>query len=178
MNTEKIINSTKTLLKDYFESNNLRVVVEFFEGKEEIKQIIISKSDDNDLKKVTEREESILKEVNVETEIAEIFHQLGVPAHIKGYHYLRAAIMMGYENVEVLNAITKVLYPEVAKKYQTTPSRVERAIRHSIEVAWAKGNKEKIDEIFGYTVDESKGKPTNSEFIAMIVDNLRMKHQR
>ena len=86
--------------------------------------------------------------------------------------------MMGYENVEVLNAITMVLYPEVAKKYQTTPSRVERAIRHSIEVAWTKGNKEKIDEIFGYTVDETKGKPTNSEFIAMIVDNLRMKHQR
>ena len=178
MNTEKIINTTKTLLKDYFESKNLRVVVEFFEGKEEIKQIIISKSDDNELKKVTTREESIVKEANIEAEIVEIFHQLCVPSHIKGNHYLREAIMMGYENVEVLNAITKVLYPEVAKKYQTTPSRVERAIRHSIEVAWTKGNKEKIDEIFGYTVDETKGKPTNSEFIAMIVDNLRMKHQR
>ena len=175
MNTEKIINNTKALLKDYLESEDLRVVVEFFKGKEEIKQIIISKSDDNELEKVTTREET--KEESIEADITEIFHQLGIPAHIKGYHYLREAIIMEYKHIGMINSITKVLYPEVAKKYQTTPSRVERAIRHSIGVSWIKGNKEKIDEIFGYTIDEEKGKPTNSEFIAMIVDYLRLKHR-
>lgn len=177
MNTEKNINSTKTLLEDYLESEDLRIVVEFFEGKKEIKQIIISKSNENEVEEETETEESAIKEVDIEAEITEILHQIGVPAHIKGYHYLREAIIMGYEDIGRLNAITKVLYPEVAKKYQTIPSRVERAIRHSIEIACAKGNREKIDEIFGYTVDEEKGKPTNSEFIAMIVDRLRLKHR-
>lgn len=111
---------------------------------------------------------------DLEIEITNIIHEIGVPAHIKGYQYLRDAIMMVVEDVELLGAVTKELYPAIAKKNKTTPSRVERAIRHAIEVAWNRGRIETIDQIFGYTVQQDKGKPTNSEFIAIISDKLRL----
>ena len=104
-------------------------------------------------------------------------HQIGVPAHIKGYQYLRFAILMTIDDSDVINSVTKVLYPTVAKKYQTTTSRVERAIRHAIEVAWDRGDVDTLNSYFGYTIQSSRGKPTNSEFIAMIADNLRLKYK-
>lgn len=116
--------------------------------------------------------------VSMENKVTEMLHEIGIPAHIKGYHYLRDAIMMAVDDMDVLNAITKVLYPTVAKKHQTTSSRVERAIRHAIEVAWSRGKLDTIDEIFGYTVSNGKGKPTNSEFIALIADTLRLAYKR
>lgn len=114
------------------------------------------------------------KAKNLETHITNIIHDIGVPAHIKGYMYLREAIIMVYNEVEILGSITKVLYPRVADKFNTTPSRVERAIRHAIEVAWSRGNVDAIKRMFGYTVNTSKAKPTNSEFIAMVADKLRI----
>lgn len=107
--------------------------------------------------------------------VTSIIHEVGVPAHIKGYQYVREAIMITVEDMDVINSVTKVLYPEVAKKYHTTPSRVERAIRHAIEVAWDRGDLETLQKFFGYTVSNTKGKPTNSEFIAMISDRIRLK---
>ncbi len=114
------------------------------------------------------------KEVGLEEMVTDCIHELGVPAHIKGYQYIRTAIMMVVDNMEMLNYITKQLYPTIAKKYQTTSSRVERAIRHSIEVAWSRGKPEVMNDIFGYTIDTGKGKPTNSEFIAMVADKIRL----
>jgi two-component system response regulator (stage 0 sporulation protein A) len=114
---------------------------------------------------------------NLEVEITNIIHEIGVPAHIKGYFYLREAIYMVINNVELLSAVTKVLYPTIANKFNTTPSRVERAIRHAIEVAWNRGCIETINNLFGYTIPRDKGKPTNSEFIAMISDKLRMERK-
>ena len=114
-------------------------------------------------------------EKDLEAIVTDAMHELGVPAHIKGYHYIRTAIMMAVENMDVLNFITKQLYPTIAKRYSTTSSRVERAIRHSIEVAWNRGKPETMDEIFGYTIHTGKGKPTNSEFIAMVADRIRLK---
>jgi two-component system response regulator (stage 0 sporulation protein A) len=111
---------------------------------------------------------------SLEVEVTNIMHEIGVPAHIKGYQYLRDAIMMVVKDLDVINSITKLLYPSIAKEYNTTPSRVERAIRHAIEVAWSRGQVEAIDALFGYTVNIGKGKPTNSEFIAMIADKLRL----
>lgn len=112
---------------------------------------------------------------DLESLVTDFIHELGVPAHIKGYQYMRTAIMMVVENMELLNYITKQLYPAIAKQYSTTSSRVERAIRHSIEVAWSRGKPETMNEIFGYTIDTGKGKPTNSEFIAMVADRIRLK---
>ncbi|MGG1551684.1 MULTISPECIES: sporulation transcription factor Spo0A [Paenibacillus] len=114
---------------------------------------------------------------NLDANITTIIHEIGVPAHIKGYQYLREAITMVYNNIEILGAITKTLYPAIAEKYKTTPSRVERAIRHAIEVAWTRGNIDSISFIFGYTINISKSKPTNSEFIAMVADKLRIEHK-
>ena len=114
------------------------------------------------------------KEDNLETLVTNMIHEIGIPAHIKGYHYLRDAIMMAVEDMDVLNAITKILYPTVAKRYQTTSSRVERAIRHAIEVAWNRGKLDILDNLFGYTVNHGKGKPTNSEFIALVADTIRL----
>ena len=113
-------------------------------------------------------------ENNLEALVTNVIHEVGVPAHIKGYQYLREAIMMVVNDIEVINQITKTLYPQIAKKYNTTPSRVERAIRHAIEVAWGRGQQEVVENIFGYTISAAKGKPTNSEFIAMISDKLRL----
>ncbi len=110
----------------------------------------------------------------IELRVTEILHEIGVPAHIKGYHYLRDSIMMSVERPEIINAVTKQLYPAVAKKYETTSSRVERAIRHAIEVAWDRGDIDVLNSYFGYTIHNDRGKPTNSEFIAMIADRLRL----
>ncbi len=118
-----------------------------------------------------------LPESNLEATVTEIIHEIGVPAHIKGYQYLREAIIITINDMDVINAVTKVLYPAVAKKYGTTPSRVERAIRHAIEVAWDRGDLETLQKFFGYTVSNIKGKPTNSEFIAMISDHLSLKRK-
>ena len=116
--------------------------------------------------------------LDLNSEITAVLHEIGVPAHIKGYLYLRESISMVYNDIEILGSITKVLYPEVAKKYRTTSSRVERAIRHAIEVAWNRGNIDAISSIFSYTVSLAKSKPTNSEFIAMIADRLRLEHRK
>ena len=144
-------------LKNYKPSNNTTLVAR------EIKQQYIEipmkdKNGDN----------------NVEALVTNIIHEVGVPAHIKGYQYLREAIMMVVGDIEIINQITKTLYPRIAGKYNTTPSRVERAIRHAIEVAWGRGDQSIVENIFGYTISASKGKPTNSEFIAMIADKLRL----
>ena len=120
-------------------------------------------------------EKRIAKEYNLEKDVTDMIHEIGVPAHIKGYQYLREAIMMSVEDVEMLNSITKILYPSIAKKYQTTPSRVERAIRHAIEVAWSRGKMETLDALFGYTINIGKGKPTNSEFIARMAEYISIR---
>ena len=111
---------------------------------------------------------------SIESLVTSIIHEIGVPAHIKGYQYLREAIIIAVGDMDVINAITKVLYPQVAKTFQTTPSRVERAIRHAIEVAWDRGDLDTLQRFFGYTVSNTKGKPTNSEFIALIADKLQL----
>jgi len=124
-----------------------------------------------------ENSRSGVREQSLESTVTAIIHEIGVPAHIKGYQYLREAIMIAVEDMEVINAVTKILYPEVAKRFGTTASRVERAIRHAIEVAWDRGDLETLQKYFGYTVSNSKGKPTNSEFIAMIADRLQLQRK-
>ena len=122
-------------------------------------------------------EKEIPYELALEADVTNMIHEIGVPAHIKGYQYLRDAIIMSVMDMDMLNSITKVLYPTIAKKYNTTTSRVERAIRHAIEVAWSRGKMDTIDELFGYTINHGKGKPTNSEFIALITDKIRLDHK-
>ena len=116
-------------------------------------------------------------ERNLETDVTNLIHEIGVPAHIKGYSYLRDAIILSVSDMDMLNSITKMLYPTIAKMHQTTPSRVERAIRHAIEVAWNRGKMDTIHELFGYTIQSGKGKPTNSEFIALISDKIRLEYK-
>ena len=125
----------------------------------------------------TSEPSSIADQEDMETQVTKIIHQIGVPAHIKGYQYLRTAILMTISDGEIINSVTKILYPSVAKKYGTTTSRVERAIRHAIEVAWDRGDVDVLNSYFGYTIQSNRGKPTNSEFIAMIADNLRLKYK-
>lgn len=127
----------------------------------------------------TEQELPKQKEVvrDLEQDVTDMIHEIGVPAHIKGYQYLREAIMMSVEDPGMISSITKILYPTIAKRFQTTPSRVERAIRHAIEVAWSRGRMETLDALFGYTIDTGKGKPTNSEFIALIADKIRLSYR-
>lgn len=120
---------------------------------------------------------TVVKEHDLEKDVTEMIHEIGVPAHIKGYQYLREAIMLSVENTEMVNAITKLLYPTIAKKYGTTSSRVERAIRHAIEVAWSRGNMDVINSLFKYTISLGKGKPTNSEFVALIADKIRLNYR-
>ncbi len=129
-------------------------------------------------KKAMANANEVGNEVQLEEYVTNMLHEIGIPAHIKGYHYLRDSILMSVEDMDVLNAITKILYPTVAKKNQTTASRVERAIRHAIEVAWSRGKLDTIEELFGYTVNNGKGKPTNSEFIALIADTIRLKFKK
>lgn len=114
---------------------------------------------------------------DLEQDVTDMIHEIGVPAHIKGYQYLREAIMMSVEDPAMISSITKILYPTIAKRFQTTPSRVERAIRHAIEVAWSRGRMETLDALFGYTINTGKGKPTNSEFIALIADKIRLQYR-
>lgn len=134
-------------------------------------------------KKVAEDEEMNVKEISnfnensIETDVTDIIRELGIPAHIKGYQYIREGIIMAVNDINMLNFITKLLYPNIAKKYKTTSSSVERAIRHAIEVAWSRGQIDVIEKMFGYTVSAGKGKPTNSEFIALIADKLRMEYK-
>lgn len=137
----------------------------------------ITMNQNNDQHFINQDETEKYKKVKIENEITEILHEVGIPAHIKGYMYLRTAILTTYYNIDILGQVTKVLYPDIARMYNTTSSRVERAIRHAIEVAWNRGNTEAIDDIFGYTVSAVKAKPTNSEFIAMIADKLRLAHK-
>lgn len=159
------------ILNDLMQQNqelqiNITIPGETKEPKEEVKQLegfpIMIKGDS--------------KAVSLEKEVTAMIHEVGVPAHIKGYQYLREAIMMTVQDMTVLNAITKVLYPTIADKFHTTPSRVERAIRHAIEVAWSRGRMETLDNLFGYTINYGKGKPTNSEFIALISDRIRLQY--
>lgn len=143
-----------------------------------IRQLFTSNLSTNEVKRSTlivPESSSFVNNNSLEAEITNIIHEIGVPAHIKGYLYLREAIQMVVNDVELLSAVTKELYPSIAKKYNTTASRVERAIRHAIEVAWSRGQIETINKIFGYTIHNDKGKPTNSEFIAMVADKLRLK---
>ncbi len=121
--------------------------------------------------------QEVEKGPDIESQVTQIIHQIGVPAHIKGYQYLRTAILMTIKDSDIINSVTKILYPSVAKKYATTTSRVERAIRHAIEVAWDRGDVDTLNSYFGYTIQNNRGKPTNSEFIAMIADNLRLKYK-
>ena len=127
------------------------------------------------LLRLAEKAEAQAHAPGLEELVTSIIHEVGVPAHIKGYQYVREAIMITVEDMDVINSVTKILYPEVAKRFHTTPSRVERAIRHAIEVAWDRGDLETLQKFFGYTVSNTKGKPTNSEFIAMISDRIRLK---
>lgn len=145
---------------------------------ESINQILHQKTPaKTNISKINESNVRMSEVKNMEIKITEILHQIGVPAHIKGYQYLRSSIMMSVENPEIINAVTKQLYPSVAKKFDTTSSRVERAIRHAIEVAWDRGDVDILNSYFGYTIHNSRGKPTNSEFIAMISDKLRLELQ-
>lgn len=134
------------------------------------------KSETGGVKKRQPQEEQNTS-MNLETRVTDMIHEIGIPAHIKGYHYLRDGIIMAVEDMDVLNAITKILYPTIAKRHQTTSSRVERAIRHAIEVAWSRGKLDTLDDLFGYTVSNGKGKPTNSEFIALIADTIRLEYK-
>lgn len=123
----------------------------------------------------TQKQKAVIRDL--EQDVTNMIHEIGVPAHIKGYQYLREAIMMSVEDPGMISSITKILYPTIAKRFQTTPSRVERAIRHAIEVAWSRGRMETLDALFGYTIDTGKGKPTNSEFIALIADRIRLSYK-
>lgn len=129
---------------------------------------------EEDTKKVLEE---VAKEFDLENCVTNMIHEIGVPAHIKGYQYLRDAIMMCVEDSTLIGSITKILYPTIAKNFKTTPSRVERAIRHAIEVAWSRGKMETLEGLFGYTISVGKGKPTNSEFIALIADRIRLQYK-
>ena len=148
-------------LKNYKPSSNNNNFISRETSQSKIQYIEISK-------------DKVNVEDNLEALVTNIIHEVGVPAHIKGYQYLREAIMMVVNDIDVINQITKSLYPKIAVKYNTTPSRVERAIRHAIEVAWGRGDQKIVENIFGYTISAAKGKPTNSEFIAMIADKLRL----
>lgn len=143
-----------------------------------IRQLTVEGTDFNDIRTSSNEFDNNINRSNntksLEAKITNIIHEIGVPAHIKGYMYLREAIGMVVENIELLSAVTKELYPSIAKKFNTTASRVERAIRHAIEVAWSRGKVDTINNLFGYTVHNEKGKPTNSEFIAMVADKLRL----
>ena len=121
-------------------------------------------------------DDTYMQKKSLETQVTDIIHEIGVPAHIKGYQYIREGIIMAIEDINMMNYITKLLYPTIAKKYKTTSSSVERAIRHAIEVAWSRGKVELLEEMFGYTISSGKGKPTNSEFIALIADKIRLEY--
>ena len=156
-----------------------KILGDLMNGDKEFQIMITVPSSKNDSKQekngsTREKNEMIH---DLEQDVTNMIHEIGVPAHIKGYQYLREAIMMSVEDPSMISSITKILYPTIAKRFQTTPSRVERAIRHAIEVAWSRGRMETLDALFGYTIDTGKGKPTNSEFIALIADRIRLSYR-
>lgn len=140
-------------------------------------QIMITVPSVEKIRSTTEIVEKVPVVHDLEQDVTDMIHDIGVPAHIKGYQYLREAIMMSVNEPIMISSITKILYPTIAKRFQTTPSRVERAIRHAIEVAWSRGRMETLDTLFGYTINTGKGKPTNSEFIALIADKIRLRYR-
>lgn len=156
-----------------------KILGDLMNGDKEFQIMITVPSSQSDSKQ--EKYDSIREKHEVihdlEQDVTNMIHEIGVPAHIKGYQYLREAIMMSVDDPAMISSITKILYPTIAKRFQTTPSRVERAIRHAIEVAWSRGKMETLDALFGYTIDTGKGKPTNSEFIALIADKIRLSYR-
>ena len=174
----------ESITEDAFSQGAVYYIMKPFDNDviiNKIKQVSLTKSQKSAaLRPVTAVPEPDTKALqhNLETDVTDIIHEIGVPAHIKGYQYLRDAIIMSVDNREVINSITKVLYPTIAKMNKTTPSRVERAIRHAIEVAWSRGKMDTIDDLFGYTINTGKGKPTNSEFIALISDKIRLDYKK
>ncbi len=156
-----------------------KILGDLINANKEFQIMITVPSTKNNAVLQAETKEVIEQEVvhDLEQDVTNMIHEIGVPAHIKGYQYLRDAIMMSVENPTMISSITKILYPTIAKRFQTTPSRVERAIRHAIEVAWSRGRMETLDSLFGYTIDTGKGKPTNSEFIALIADKIRLSYR-
>lgn len=175
MNQEKITQRAMELGCEYYivKPFDMESLVDRLRHLKSGKTII--KADDSE--QISMEKKSKATAYELESKVTNILHEIGVPAHIRGYHYMREAIMMSVNDMDVLNYITKELYPAIAKKCNTTPSRVERAIRHAIEVAWNRGKIEAIDTLFGYTVNNHKGKPTNSEFIALIADRLRLEQK-
>lgn len=158
---------------DYGASYFILKPFDFASLVQKIREVHLNNTSNNEIAQINTMQRP---EPNLETSITNIIHEIGVPAHIKGYLYLREAITMVYNDIELLGSITKILYPDIAKEFNTTASRVERAIRHAIEVAWSRGNIDAITDLFGYTINVSKAKPTNSEFIAMVADRLRLEH--
>lgn len=155
-----------------------RILGDLMNGDKEFQIMITVPSGKNEgLKGTAQESEKPETQRDLEQDVTNMIHEIGVPAHIKGYQYLREAIMMSVEDSAMISSITKILYPTIAKRFQTTPSRVERAIRHAIEVAWSRGKMETLDAMFGYTIDTGKGKPTNSEFIALIADRIRLSYR-
>jgi len=162
--------TNKRLIEEAFSSGVSNCIIKPFEFT-----VLAEKIAQTAILKKQQRAETIADDYDLETHVTRIIHQIGIPAHIKGYQYIRFAIMMVAKDNKVINEVTKTLYPEVARRFDTTPSRVERAIRHAIEVAWDRGDVDTLNSFFGYTIQNTKGKPTNSEFIAMIADDLRLK---
>lgn len=171
---EKIAAHSIAMGAEYFMQKPIDIAsllnrMEMFMEEDEVIEEVSKKISGGDIRMVKRKPEN-----DMESMVTEIIHEIGIPAHIKGYQYLRHAIIMVIDNLDMINSITKELYPTVAKDFNTTPSRVERAIRHAIEVAWDRGDTDVLNSFFGYTIANSKGKPTNSEFIAMIADRLRL----
>lgn len=154
-----------------------KILGDLMNGDKEFQIMITVPSAKSEQKSTPVAERKPMVVHDLEQDVTNMIHEIGVPAHIKGYQYLREAIMMSVEDSNMISSITKILYPTIAKRFQTTPSRVERAIRHAIEVAWSRGRMETLDSLFGYTIDTGKGKPTNSEFIALIADRIRLSYR-
>lgn len=155
-----------------------KILGDLMNGDKEFQIMITVPSGKNvGLKNAVQEPKKSAVQRDLEQDVTNMIHEIGVPAHIKGYQYLREAIMMSVEDPGMISSITKILYPTIAKRFQTTSSRVERAIRHAIEVAWSRGRMETLDALFGYTIDTGKGKPTNSEFIALIADKIRLSYR-
>lgn len=154
-----------------------KILGDLMNGDKEFQIMITVPSTKSEQKSPVVSENKPMVVHDLEQDVTNMIHEIGVPAHIKGYQYLREAIMMSVEDSGMISSITKILYPTIAKRFQTTPSRVERAIRHAIEVAWSRGRMETLDSLFGYTIDTGKGKPTNSEFIALIADRIRLSYR-
>lgn len=154
-----------------------KILGDLMSGDKEFQIMITVPSGRGSRQNMTQEPPKPVVERDLEQDVTDMIHEIGVPAHIKGYQYLREAIMMSVDDPGMISSITKILYPTIAKRFQTTPSRVERAIRHAIEVAWSRGRMETLDALFGYTIDTGKGKPTNSEFIALIADRIRLSYR-